>query len=478
MTFESMTAAVSCPRRRPGPAALIVIGVLIAAAASMTTALIGRAWRGVGDPAALDRGAATYRCPMHPSVVEDHPAGCPICGMKLVEAEHRSASTGNDALPVQDDDAAASVVSGLAAVEIDPARQQRIGLQTTDVVRGEIGAAWRTVGRVAIDETRVRHINLKVAGFVERIYVDFVGKKVRRGDPLFSLYSPELLAAQEKYLAALKTTATRSRPGEAVTDDSDIVVTAARRKLELWDVPAAEIARITRTGEPSKTLTFCSPFAGVVTRKDVVEGMRLEAGAMPYEIADLSSLWVLADVYESELRFVREGMTATLKLHAFPDRELEGRVVFLDPFLNAQTRTVKARLAFPNPDGELRPEMFGEVVLHGTPHRGLRIPSDAIIDSGIDKLVFVAVREGRFEPRKIEIGQSDGAHTEVVSGLLQGERVVSRANFLVDSESRLRASLADMAGATPQVPERARVLPATMGPRPSAPPPAGREHPP
>jgi len=454
MTFESMATSVSCPRRRLGAGGLIVIAVLIAAAASMTTALIGRAWRAAGDAAALDRGAATtYRCPMHPSVAEDHPAGCPICGMKLVEAEHRS-----DGPPVPDDEVAASVVSGLAAIEIDPARQQLIGLQTTDVMRGEVGGAWRTVGRVAIDETRVRHINLKVSGFVERIYVDFVGKKVRRGDPLFSLYSPELLTAQEKYLGALKSIATRSRPGEAVTADGDIVVAAARRKLELWDVPAAEIARIARTGEPSKTLTFCSPFAGVVIRKDVVEGMQLDAGAMPYEIVDLSSLWVLADVYESELRFVREGMTATLKLNAFPDREFKGRVVFLDPLLDARTRTVKARLTFANPDGELRPEMFGEVVLHGTPHRGLRIPSDAIIDSGIDKLVFVAVRDGRFEPRKIAIGQSDGAHTEVVSGLAHGERVVSRANFLVDSESRLRASLAEMSGATPGAPERARVL--------------------
>jgi Cu(I)/Ag(I) efflux system membrane fusion protein len=178
---------------------------------------------------------------------------------------------------------------------------------------------------------------------------------------------------------------------------------------------------------------------------------------------------VLADVYESELRFVREGMTATLTLNAFPNRVFKGQVVFLDPLLNAQTRTVKARLTFPNPDGDLRPEMFGEVVLHGTPHRGLRIPSDAIIDSGIDKLVFVAVRQGRFEPRKVAIGQSDGVHTEVVSGLAEGERVVSRANFLVDSESRLRASLAEMSGATPAAPERARVLPGTGPPAPTVP---------
>jgi membrane fusion protein, copper/silver efflux system len=226
-----------------------------------------------------------------------------------------------------------------------------------------------------------------------------------------------------------------------------------------------------------------------VTRKDVVEGMKLDAGAMPYEIVDLSTLWVLADVYESELRFVREGMPATLKLNAYPNREFTGKVMFIDPLLNPQTRTVKLRLTFANPDGELRPEMFGEVVLRGAPHQGLRIPPDAIIDSGIDKVVFVAVGEGKFAPRKVRLGEADATHVEVITGLAQGERVVSRANFLIDSESRLRASLAELSGGAPE-PERARVLPggtepgepapapapAAAPPPPPPPPPGHREH--
>jgi Cu(I)/Ag(I) efflux system membrane fusion protein len=202
----------------------------------------------------------------------------------------------------------------------------------------------------------------------------------------------------------------------------------------------------------------------VVTKKDVVEGMKLDAGAMPYEIVDLSSVWVLADVYESELRLVKEGMLATLTLTAFPNRVFEGKVVFLDPLLDAQTRTVKVRLTFANPSGELRPEMFGEVVLHGSPRTALRVPLDAVIDSGTQKLVFVAVGEGRFEPRAVEVGESGEAHVEVTRGLRLGERVVVRANFLVDSESRLRASLAppEPAAAT-KGPESARVLPAPTG---------------
>ncbi len=216
-------------------------------------------------------------------------------------------------------------------------------------------------------------------------------KRVRKGDPLFSIYSPELLSAQEEYAIALKTQGV----GNSTTNSGDGLVAAARRKLALWDVPESEIARIAKGEEPSKTLTLYSPLAGVVTRKDVVDGMKLDAGAMPYEIVDLSSVWVLADVYESELRFVSQGMPASLKLNAFPNREFKGKVMFIDPLLDPQTRTVKVRLTFPNPDGELRPEMFGEVVLIGAPREGLSIPPDAVIDSGTEKLVFVAIGAGK-----------------------------------------------------------------------------------
>jgi Cu(I)/Ag(I) efflux system membrane fusion protein len=361
----------------------------------------------------------------------------------------RKDEMGMDYLPVHDAPAApaSAPVAGLAPVEIEPARQQLIGLRTAEVTAGTVGGAWRTGGRVAVDETRVKHINLKIAGVVERIFVDFIGKPVRKGDPLFSLYSPELLSAQEEYLLAVKTRNALAAAGGRSGDDGQALVAAALRKLALWDVPPSGIERLERTGEATKTVTFYSPVSGVVTRKDVVEGMKLDAGAMPYEIVDLSSVWVLADVYESELRFVHRGMEGTLRLNAFPDRAFEGKVAFVDPLLDPRSRTVKVRLAFQNPGGELRPEMFGEVVLHGRARQGLRVPADAVIDSGTEKIVFAAVGEGKFEPRKVKLGDSDGAHVEVVSGLRAGERVVTRANFLVDSESRLRASLAASAAA-------------------------------
>jgi Cu(I)/Ag(I) efflux system membrane fusion protein len=360
--------------------------------------------------------------------------------MKLVKVDSGARAPGHA-------DAAAggaAPVEGLATVNIDPSRQQLIGLKTTPASRGQVGGSWRTVGRIATDETRVRHVNVKIPVYVERIHVDFVGKPVRRGEPLFSVYSPELLAAQEEYLLAARTRKSLSGAG-GLPADGDALVAAARRKLQLWDIPESEIERLDRTGQPTKTLTIYSPISGVVTKKDVVEGMKLDAGAMPYEIVDLSEVWVLADVYESELRHVRNGMPATLTLNAYPNRTFKGRVQFVDPLLDPKTRTVKVRLSFPNPTGELKPEMFGDVTLQGQAREGIRIPADAVIDSGTMNVVFVAAGEGKFQPREVKLGSSDGQTVEVLSGVSEGEQVVTRANFLIDSESRLRASLAEMA---------------------------------
>jgi Cu(I)/Ag(I) efflux system membrane fusion protein len=464
-----------------------MLGSALAAGGSVWWLALGHDHRHDLEHDAASSAAKTkprYHCPMHPSIVQDHPGNCPICGMKLVpvKADQQAATSGEPATAAAGATNAAasdaqSSVRGHAVVDIDPERQQLIGLRTAEVTLGPVAGTWRTVGRVAVDETRVRRINVKVPGFVERIDVDFVGKRVRKGDPLFALFSPELLAAQEEYLLALRTRGALAKGGLA--KDGDTLVESARRKLELWDVPASAIERIAATGVATRTLTVHSPVAGVVTKKDVVQGMRLEAGAMPYEIIDLSRVWVLADVYENELRWIESGMPATLVLNAIPDREFAGKVLFIDPLLDPRTRTVKVRLAFGNPDGELRPEMFGEVILHGKARDGLRIPQDAILDSGIEQIVFVALGNGKFSPRTVRTGAASGDLVEVVSGLRAGERVVTRANFLIDSESRLRSSLTETSGdptpapSDPQPrkqPESARVLPST-GMQPSAPAP-------
>lgn len=358
-----------------------------------------------------------YQCPMHPSVVQDHPGLCPICNMKLVKVA---------ASPK----VAPSETEGLATVDIDASRQQLIGLKTAQVDRGPVGGSLRTVARVGLDETRVRKVNVKVAGFIERLYVDFVGKPVRKGEPLFSLYSPEILAAENELLLARRT-------GTA----GDPLLTAARRKLELWGVPPAELERLEREQTASSVVTFVSNVSGVVTEKNIVEGSRVELGATPFEVVDLSTVWVLADIYETELRFVAPGMTASLRLDAWPGRTWQGKVLFIDPVLDAKTRTARVRLAFTNPAAELKPEMFGEVTLARPTREVVRLPTDAIVQTGTQQVVFVALNEGRFEPRRIETGEVGREFTEVVSGLEVGDAVITRANFLVDSESRLRASL-------------------------------------
>jgi Cu(I)/Ag(I) efflux system membrane fusion protein len=361
-------------------------------------------------------------------------------------------SMGMDFVPVYEDELADDgEVSGLAGVKIDAQRQQLIGLRTAEVTSGPISGDWRTVGRVAVDETRVRKINVKVDGFVEKLFVDFVGKPVRRGAPLFALYSPDLLNAQADYALAVRT---RAELGGAPAGED--LVAAARLRLELWDVPQSGIARLDDGGAPLRLLTLVSPISGVVTAKNIVQGSRIAAGDTPFEITDLSEVWVLADAHESDLPRVRIGTPVSLTLEAMPDRAFSGKVSFIEPVLDAKTRTAKVRLAFANPRGELLPEMFGEVVFHTRPHQGVRVPADSIIDSGDRKVVFVARGEGRFEPHEVKAGDTAGDLVEILSGVQVGERVVVRASFLVDSESRLKAALSALAAKPPAVQPQGR----------------------
>lgn len=430
---------------------------------------------GHNHPPASQPGKQMYQCPMHPSIIQDHPGDCPICGMKLVPmesteetpAQNTSAASqekkprkllyyrhpmgqpdtspvpkkdemGMDYIAVYEDEVdGKGTAEGLAVVKIDPERQQLIGLRTVAVSLAPVGKAWRTNGRLAVDETRIHRVNVKFSGFVETVQANFIGRPVRRGEALFSLYSPELLVAQQEYLLALNS---RGLPG------SDDLIAASRRRLQLWDLGAGAIARLEKTGKAERFVTIHAPANGVVTKKEIVPGAKIEAGATPYEIADLSSLWLLADVYESELAQVKTGMPAVLTLKALPNQSFDGKVAFIDPMLDPKSRTARVRLSFANPDGLLKPEMFGEVVLKTQARQALTIPADAVIDSGKESVVFVALGNGKFEPRVVERGVSDGEHVEIVRGLKEGEQVVTRANFLIDSESRLKASLQAMSG--------------------------------
>ena len=431
----SETNAPLPPRRFGAGALLLVLALGVAAGAGAAWFLRGPA-PASGGAAPVAEAATRFTCPMHPTIVSDHPGDCPICGMALVKVE--PGSPGGHA-------PGDGAVEGMATVTIDPQRQQLIGLRTVEATRGPVGDSWRTVGKVAVDETNVHHVNIKVGGFVDTVYVDYVGRPVKRGERLFTIYSPDLLSVQQEYLLALRTRKALAEGGVATGAGNDLV-DSARERLRLWDIPEGEVERLERTGKTTKNLTLYSPMTGVVTKKDIVMGHRLNEGDMPYEITDLSRVWVLADAYETDLSRIRLGMPATLSLQAFPGQAFHGKVIFIDPILDAKTRTAKVRLEFANPRGELRPEMFGEVTLRSEKREGLRIPADAIIDSGSKKVVFVALGEGKLQPREVQVGPVTGDVVEVLSGLEAGERVVTRANFLVDSESRLRASLAAMGG--------------------------------
>ncbi len=466
----SPPARAEHPRGRFGCFSVVLISAIVAIAAGG-----GGYYLATKQRSSQQTAAVKYQCPMHPTIVQDHPGECPICGMKLVkvgggpEAKERKIKfyrspmdpkqtsptprkdeMGMDYVPVYEDevDTTASGVPGLATVEIDPARQQLIGLKTAPVTRGKVTGAWRTFSKISVDEQRVRHVNVKVPVFVEHVYVNFVGKPVRKGEALFSGYSPELLAAQAEYQVALSTQQTLAGATGSATDNSSFLK-ASRRRLELWDMSEAAIRKLERGGEPLRTLTFSSPIEGVVTKKDVVDGMKIDAGSMPYEVVDLSKVWVLADVYESDIHRVRVGMKGTLKLKAYPNRSFEGVSTFIDPVLDPAARTVKMRLEFANPSGELKPGMFGEITLETVAREGLRIAEDAVINSGTRKVVFVALGQGKLQPREVVLGDSSDGNVEVISGVSEGEMVVVRANFLVDSESQLRASLAALMDSTP-----------------------------
>jgi Cu(I)/Ag(I) efflux system membrane fusion protein len=411
--------------------------LLAAAVGAGGTWLATRHGRG-GQPPARDE-IVFYRNPMNPAItskvfMKDE------MGMDYIPV-HQSELSGQ-AAPADPGPA----VAGLAPVQIDDQRQQLIGLTTAQVAEGQVGGEIRTTARVAVDETRIQHIHVKVEGYVEKLFVDFVGMPVAKGRPLFTFFSPDFVSAQEDYLLAVKT---RKRLEGPLQSSGSDLVEAARRRMALWDVPAGELAQLAQTGTVRKSLTLYSPIAGVVTAKTAVEGMRLTPGDTPFEITDLGRVWGIADVYEPEIPQVKVGMPAELTLGTYPGRTFLGRVAFIDPQVDPKSRTVKVRVELPNPRGELKPEMFGEMLLKSQTRRGLTVPIDAVLDSGARKIVFVALGNGRFSPREVETGSNLGESVEIRSGLKLGEAVVTRANFLVDSESRLRAALAQFVAKHP-----------------------------
>jgi RND family efflux transporter MFP subunit len=327
-------------------------------------------------------------------------------------------------------------------IEIDPRRQQLIGVRTAPVKRQALTATIRTTGTVRADETRQADVNVRLDGWIRELFVNYTGQPVRRGERLFTLYSPELLASTGELLLALRN---REQAGNAAVADAagyaGQLVDAARRRLAVWGLSPEQIAAIEQGGRAVDTLTITAPISGIVTEKQAVAGMRAMAGQTLYRIGDLSSVWIEADVYEQDMAQVRIGQSATVSLAAYPDRRWTGRAIYIMPTVNEQTRTGRVRFQFANPAGILKPGTFANVELRERDRETLTVPVDAVLDSGTEQVVFVAEGEGRFTPRRVKVGRRLTDVVEIVDGVKEGEQVATSAAFFLDSESQLRAGL-------------------------------------
>lgn len=326
-----------------------------------------------------------------------------------------------------------------AEFRVAPGRLQRIGVKTARAEKSPLATVVRSVGRVVAEETTLADVALKIRGWVGDVLVDAIGDPVERGEVLFTVYSPELYAAQEEYLQALQSQA-RARE-TSVPDRADYLVGSALNRLRLWDIARDDLERLTRSGEPLEHLPIRSPVTGYVVEKHVVEGSAFAPGMRLYRIAPLSKVWVEAEVYEYELPLIRAGQTATVTLPYMPDQSLEATVAYVYPTLDPRTRTARIRIELPNPDLAFRPDMYANVKIHADRGERLVVPQSAVLYAGERSFVFLALGEGRFRPQPVSIGLRSGEEVEILSGLEPGEEIVTSATFLIASESRLRAAL-------------------------------------
>jgi RND family efflux transporter MFP subunit len=324
-------------------------------------------------------------------------------------------------------------------VQVPAEKQQLIGVEFGTVEYQTVSGAVRSVARVTLDETKVAKVHSRLEGWIEQVFADFTGKLVRKGDPLVTIYSPEALATQQEFLLAEKAQhLLHDNPVHEMAGSTESLVAAARKRLELWDITEPEIERIVASGKPLPTLTVHAPISGFITERNAYPKQRVMPDTTFYTIADLSTVWVLADVFEYEAAAIRTGTGAVLSMTAYPGRTFRGKVSYILPQLDPATRTLKVRIEFENAGFVLKPEMYGEVEFQTGGSRRLVVPSTAVLNSGDRQTVFVDRDKGFFEPREVKIGAQSEGRTEILSGLKAGERIVISGNFLLDSESQLR----------------------------------------
>lgn len=342
---------------------------------------------------------------------------------------------------------AAAAADAAQPVMLTAEQARRIGVTYASVERGALNPEVRTVAQVTFDETRVRSVSLKFDGWIERLFVDFTGREVHAGEPLVSMYAPMLLSAEEELVIASRLARDVADKDASAAANAQSLLRAARQRLLNWDVPSAEVERVERTGEVQKSLLIRAPYSGVVVDKLVVQGQRVMAGDALFRLADLSVVWVEGEVFEQDLPSVRLGQAVDVELQALPGSVRRGRIVFLQPTVSSETRTVRVRVELDNANGELKPGMYATILIRTTGRTPvLHVPRSAVLSTGRRDLVFVQRADGMLEPRDIVRGIATDDRVEVKSGLRIGEIVVASATFLVDAESNLGSLLGGMAG--------------------------------
>lgn len=417
-----------------------------------------------------------YTCGMHPEIIRDESGDCPICGMKLMPvkqstmggtdadaggekkilyykdpmhpwytSEHpgKAPDCGMDLVPVYEGQEGSAGV-----IRIDPAVEQNINVKIGEAEKRSLSTTIRTNGHIAIAEPRQAILNTKISGWVEKLYVDYVGQSVRRGQKLMEIYSPEFVAAEQELITALDyQKGVSSSSFNDVAKSGDALLETAKRKLQLWDITDEQIQQIVTSRKIQRTITLHAPARGVVLEKNVIQGQRVQTGEQLLKIADLSIVWLHADLYEYELGNAKVGQKAVMTLPFAPGRTFTGRVAFFYPTLVAKSRTGRVRIDFPNPKMELKPEMFADVEIFGDPiHDAVVVPEQAVIRGGTRDMIVVSLGGGRFEPREVTLGILSQGFYQILKGVQPGERIVLSAQFLIDSESNLRAALNAMTG--------------------------------
>lgn len=404
------------------------------------------------DHAGHDHGGSEelFTCPMHPMILEPETGPCPICGMDLVPAANEepdgAASTGNGA-PELDE------ATGVA-ISIDPSVIQKMNVRVETVEKRVVDRNVRSVGYLSYDPQRMVTVTTKYPGFVEKVFVHQVGENVRAGAPLFEIYAPELVQTQQELLSAVRYARRLGDAPQDVKRRADELVDAARERMAYWDVPEPQIERLVETEQIFRTVTVYATAGGVVMKRlDGLEGMAVRPGMELFHLADLSILWMSVELFEDQLGWVGPGTQAEVQLSYFPEQSFGAAVRFFDPSMDPSTRTLSVRLEVPNPDRRLRVGMYADVMFVAPESEPVpTVPAQAVLRTGERQVVVVAVGDGHFAPRQVELGRSDGEWVEVSQGLQEGERVVTSAQFLIDSESNLRAAiqklLKDRAAAT------------------------------